>query len=266
MTLIDARLVATAFSYPATGRLKAAASAQAGAPLVFGARPEDICVSADSQPNRTRTRSGAEGGSRSGAIRASVYMSEPLGRENLLTLQVGNSMFKVLASPDIHVNLDQSVWLTCNEERVHLFEQGTGSPSQTPTAHNEKSFPGRSHHHSPRHPHCLFRDEADRARSPVESVRDLFVVSHTHWDREWYRSFHQYRMQLLNVIDRLLDLMARVPEFKHFFLDGQTVMLEDYLELRPERADAVRSWSVKAGSISALGMWSRTSFLSRERR
>ena len=74
----------------------------------------------------------------------------------------------------------------------------------------------------------------------MESVRDLFVVSHTHWDREWYRSFHQYRMQLLNVIDRLLDLMARVPEFKHFFLDGQTVMLEDYLELRPEHADAVR--------------------------
>ena len=56
----------------------------------------------------------------------SVYMSEPLGRENLLTLQVGDSMFKVLASPDIHVNLDQSVWLTCNEERVHLFDQGTG--------------------------------------------------------------------------------------------------------------------------------------------
>jgi multiple sugar transport system ATP-binding protein len=106
-----ARLLATAFSYPATGRLKAAASAQAGAPLVFGVRPEDVSVSIDAQPN---------------AICASVYMSEPLGRENLLTLKVGDSMFKVLASPDIHVNLDQTVWLACNEERVHLFDQSTG--------------------------------------------------------------------------------------------------------------------------------------------
>jgi len=105
------RLVAKAFSYPATGRLKPAASAPAGATLVFGARPEDISVSLGPQPN---------------AIRATVYMSEPLGRENLLTLKVADTMFKVLAPPDLHVNLDQEVWLTCNEERVHLFDEGTG--------------------------------------------------------------------------------------------------------------------------------------------
>jgi mannosylglycerate hydrolase len=74
----------------------------------------------------------------------------------------------------------------------------------------------------------------------VGSVRDLFIISHTHWDREWYRSRQQYRLQLLDVIDRLLDLMARVPAYKHFLLDGQTVMLEDYLALRPERVAAVR--------------------------
>jgi alpha-mannosidase len=74
----------------------------------------------------------------------------------------------------------------------------------------------------------------------MEGVRDLFIVSHTHWDREWYRTAQQYRLQLLDVIDRLLDLMTRVPGFKHFLLDGQMIMLEDYLELRPERVDAVR--------------------------
>jgi ABC-type sugar transport system ATPase subunit len=112
------RLVGAAFSYPATGRLQAAASAPAGTPLVFGARPEDIHVTVDAQPN---------------AIRASVYMSEPLGRENLLTLKVADSLFKVLAAPDIHLNLDQPVWLTCHAERVHLFDQGTGR-SLTDTA------------------------------------------------------------------------------------------------------------------------------------
>ncbi len=106
------RLVAPAFSYPAAGRLKAAATAPADARLVFGVRPEDIGVSFGALPD---------------TIPASVYMSEPLGRENLLTLKVGDAMFKVLASPDIHVNLDQAVWLTCNEQRVHLFDQATGN-------------------------------------------------------------------------------------------------------------------------------------------
>jgi multiple sugar transport system ATP-binding protein len=107
----EGRLVAPAFSYPVTGRLKAAACGKAGAQLVFGARPEDICVCVEEQPN---------------AIRASVYMSEPLGRENLLTVKLGETMFKVLAPPDIQVNLDQRVWLLCKEERVHLFDQMTG--------------------------------------------------------------------------------------------------------------------------------------------
>ncbi|MCL4489614.1 MAG: ABC transporter ATP-binding protein [Chloroflexi bacterium] len=117
MNLIDClydpdstRLVASGFSYAVSGRLKAAASKEVGASMVFGFRPEDVGVSTDYQSN---------------AIRASVYMSEPLGRENLLTLQVGDSMFKVVSPPEIHVNLDQAVWLTCREDRVHLFDHVT---------------------------------------------------------------------------------------------------------------------------------------------
>ncbi|MCL4489615.1 MAG: glycosyl hydrolase-related protein [Chloroflexi bacterium] len=87
----------------------------------------------------------------------------------------------------------------------------------------------------------------------MEKTRELFIVSHTHWDREWYRSFQQYRLQLLSVIDRLLELMAREPRFKHFILDGQTVMLEDYLALRPERTDTVRGL-VRAGRLD-IGPW-----------
>src|SRR5436309_15477000 len=33
----------------------------------------------------------------------------------------------------------------------------------------------------------------------------------------------------------LLDLLERDPEYRHFVLDGQTVPLDDYLEIRPER-------------------------------
>lgn len=60
------------------------------------------------------------------------------------------------------------------------------------------------------------------------------LVSHTHWDREWYRTFQNFRARLVDAIDRVLDLVAEDREFR-FLLDGQTIVLEDYLEIRPGR-------------------------------
>lgn len=62
------------------------------------------------------------------------------------------------------------------------------------------------------------------------------LVSHTHWDREWYRTFQSFRARLVDAIDRVLDLAAEDEGFR-FLLDGQTIVLEDYLEIRPERRD-----------------------------
>jgi alpha-mannosidase len=66
------------------------------------------------------------------------------------------------------------------------------------------------------------------------------LVSHTHWDREWYLSFEQFRAMLVHMVDDLLDLLARDPEYKCFTLDGQTIVLEDYLAIKPERAEEIR--------------------------
>ncbi|MEX0799632.1 MAG: glycoside hydrolase family 38 C-terminal domain-containing protein [Dehalococcoidia bacterium] len=78
--------------------------------------------------------------------------------------------------------------------------------------------------------------------------RTFVVVSHTHWDREWYLPFEAFRVRLVGVMDSLLDLLDGDPEFRHFVLDGQTIPLDDYLEIRPERrADIERL--VKAGRL-----------------
>ena len=61
------------------------------------------------------------------------------------------------------------------------------------------------------------------------------VVSHTHWDRAWYWPFEHFRIRLVQTIDQLIDLLNSNPAFKSFTLDGQTIVLEDYLEVRPER-------------------------------
>jgi alpha-mannosidase len=61
------------------------------------------------------------------------------------------------------------------------------------------------------------------------SKRTFVVVSHTHWDREWYRTQEEFRYRLVHLLDGLLDLLERDPDFRHFTLDGQPIVLDDYL-------------------------------------
>ena len=84
-------------------------------------------------------------------------------------------------------------------------------------------------------------------------MRTLHLVSHTHWDREWYLTFQQFRLKLVQMMDSLLALLEADPEFRHFMLDGQTILLEDYLEIRPERAVQIRAL-VQEGRL-LIGPW-----------
>ena len=81
----------------------------------------------------------------------------------------------------------------------------------------------------------------------------IVVVSHTHWDREWYQPFEVFRLRLCDMVAALLALLERDPQFRHFMLDGQTVCLEDILELRPEWRARLQA-HVDAGRIS-IGPW-----------
>ncbi len=66
------------------------------------------------------------------------------------------------------------------------------------------------------------------------------VVSHTHWDREWYRSFEAFRARLVDLGDAVLDLLERDPEYGPYYWDGQTCVIDDYLEIRPENGQRLR--------------------------
>lgn len=73
-----------------------------------------------------------------------------------------------------------------------------------------------------------------------QRVYDVVVVSETHWDRDWYMTFQQYRRRLVYVFDRLLDLLETKPSFKSFTFDGQACVIEDYLRIRPESEGRLR--------------------------
>ncbi|MBD3368727.1 MAG: hypothetical protein GF405_11240 [Candidatus Eisenbacteria bacterium] len=83
--------------------------------------------------------------------------------------------------------------------------------------------------------------------------RKVFVVSHTHWDREWYLTFHEFRTLLVRTVRRVLDRLENNASFEHFVLDGQTVILDDYLEIHPE--DRPRVERLVRDGLLSLGPW-----------
>ncbi|MBI2865469.1 MAG: hypothetical protein HYX94_13020 [Chloroflexi bacterium] len=81
----------------------------------------------------------------------------------------------------------------------------------------------------------------------------LAVVSHTHWDREWYLPFQEFRLKLADLVDQLLDLLEADPDYRFFLLDGQTIVIEDYLELRPDFRERLRR-QIASGRVQ-VGPW-----------
>jgi alpha-mannosidase len=79
----------------------------------------------------------------------------------------------------------------------------------------------------------------------------VYIVPHTHWDREWYLPFQDFRYQLVQLIDKLLTITEERNYF--FMLDGQTIILEDYFEIRPEKKQKLLK-SIRSGKL-AVGPW-----------
>jgi len=80
----------------------------------------------------------------------------------------------------------------------------------------------------------------------------LHVVSHTHWDREWYQPFEGFRLRLTDLVDHLLEIFETYPDYV-FELDSQTVCLEDYLEIRPEKREILCKY-IQSGNLR-VGPW-----------
>ena len=68
----------------------------------------------------------------------------------------------------------------------------------------------------------------------------MWIIPHTHWDREWYEPHDIFRARLVRMIDGLLDLLEREGDYR-FTLDGQAAAFEDYLAIRPESAGRLRA-------------------------
>ena len=83
--------------------------------------------------------------------------------------------------------------------------------------------------------------------------KTVHIISHSHWDREWYQSFESHRMKLIELVDNILDKAENDPEFGGFFLDGQVIAIDDYLEIRPEKRAQVEK-CIREGKVQT-GPW-----------
>lgn len=81
----------------------------------------------------------------------------------------------------------------------------------------------------------------------------IFIHSGTHWDREWYQSFQGFRYRLVGVTDNIIDSLEQQTDYGVFHFDGQTIVLEDYLEIEPKKRDRLKKL-IKDGRM-IIGPW-----------
>ena len=85
-------------------------------------------------------------------------------------------------------------------------------------------------------------------------MRRFYYFNSTHWDREWYQSFQEFRKYLLDTTEKLLAIFEEEGErYRRFTFDGQTIVLEDITEIRPEWRPKLEAL-IKSGRLS-VGPW-----------
>lgn len=87
----------------------------------------------------------------------------------------------------------------------------------------------------------------------MKKDKTAHIISHSHWDREWYMSLEEHRYYLVKLFDDLLEKLAADPNFHSFHLDGQTIMVDDYLQVRPEKEEELKKY-IREGRL-IVGPW-----------
>lgn len=95
--------------------------------------------------------------------------------------------------------------------------------------------------------------ERASTRDDASTVRAAHYVFSSHWDREWHEPFEVFRRRLVYFFDTVLDAIAEQKFSGPMYCDGQAVVLEDYLAVRPEREAELRA-ALASGQIVG-GPW-----------
>lgn len=87
----------------------------------------------------------------------------------------------------------------------------------------------------------------------TNNKKRVHVVLHFHWDREWYFSTEESQILLVNDMDEIMNMLENNPDYPSYVLDGQTAVLEDYFQVKPENKERIKKL-VQAGRL-IVGPW-----------
>ena len=68
----------------------------------------------------------------------------------------------------------------------------------------------------------------------------MHIISGTHWDREWRHTAEQSKLRLVDLMDNIINILETKDSYKCFCVDGGTIVIEDYLAVRPENRDRIK--------------------------
>ncbi len=83
--------------------------------------------------------------------------------------------------------------------------------------------------------------------------RKVHIVPHMHWDREWYFSTEESRILLVNNMEEIMEMLENNEDYPYYVMDGQTAILEDYFQVKPENKERVKKL-VQEGKL-IIGPW-----------
>ncbi len=81
----------------------------------------------------------------------------------------------------------------------------------------------------------------------------ISYISHTHWDREWYRSSSEFKVRLYATVRKVIETLEIDAEFMCFTFDGQYQMIEECLEIDNSLQERIKDL-VQKGRI-LIGPW-----------
>ena len=79
--------------------------------VIVGVRAENIEVELEPVPD---------------GVHSQVLVVEPLGAQQLLTVQVGRDILKVATRADVAIEPDQEIWLKFSQDKIRVFDEETG--------------------------------------------------------------------------------------------------------------------------------------------
>lgn len=84
-------------------------------------------------------------------------------------------------------------------------------------------------------------------------MKRLHIVSNSHLDREHRHEFQETRLMMAEMLDDVIRIMEEDPEYRYFTLDGQAIVLDDYLEIHPRMRERLTRL-IRDGRIQ-IGPW-----------